>query len=213
MATYYKYAERQEDAYVDWSVIGKDISDSLLEEKKFREDKKAKIDEDTRQLGIRIDNSPQGQFQDGNKFTLQYAYDAQQARLLQDKLLRSGQLSLRDYTVQRQNLNDGTTQIFDLAKLYQEKYKSRMEAYNKGDIQAMNIANLASVEGFADFSKSQAVINAKDGTVNLASLELDPVTGLKKVTNYLTTGLWSQQAFKDGAKLSQAREVWPQEKP
>jgi phosphoserine aminotransferase len=37
--------------------------------------------------------------------------------------------------------------------------------------------------------------------------------GLKKVTNYLTTGLWSQQAFKDGAKLSQAREVWPQEKP
>jgi hypothetical protein len=183
MATYYKYAERQEDAYVDWSVIGKDISDSLLEEKKFREDKKAKIDEDTRQLGVRIDNSPQGQFQDGNKFTLQYAYDAQQARLLQDKLLRSGQLSLRDYTVQRQNLNDGTTQIFDLAKLYQEKYKSRMEAYNKGDIQAMNIANLASVEGFADFSKSQAVINAKDGTVNLAGLELDPVTGLKKVTN------------------------------
>jgi hypothetical protein len=183
MATYYKYAERQEDAYVDWSAIGKQVSDSLLEEKKFREDKKAKIDEDTRQLGIRIDNSPQGQFQDGNKFTLQYASDAQQARLLQDKLLRSGQLSLRDYTVQRQNLNDGTTQIFDLAKLYQEKYKSRMEAYNKGDIQAMNIANLASVEGFADFSKSQAVINAKDGTVNLASLELDPVTGLKKATN------------------------------
>lgn len=183
MATYYKYAERQEDAYVDWSVIGKDISDSLLEEKKFREDKKAQIDEDTRQLGIKIDNSPQGQFQDGNKFTLQYASDAQQARLLQDKLLRSGQLSLRDYTVQRQNLNDGTTQIFDLAKLYQEKYKSRMEAYNKGDIQAMNIANLASVEGFADFSKSQAVINAKDGTVSLAGLEVDPVTGLKKVTS------------------------------
>jgi hypothetical protein len=58
-----------------------------------------------------------------------------------------------------------------------------MEAYNKGDIQAMNIANLASVEGFADFSKSQAVINAKDGTVSLAGLEIDPVTGLKKVTS------------------------------
>jgi len=183
MATYYKYAERQEDAYVDWSAIGKEVSDSLLKEKKFREDKKAEIDEDTRQLGIRIDNAPQGQFQDGNKFTLQYAADAQQARLLQDKLLKSGQLSLRDYTVQRQNLNDGTTQIFDLAKLYQEKYKSRMEGYNKKDIQAMNIANLASVEGFADFSKSQAVINAKDGTVSLASLEIDPKTGLKKVTN------------------------------
>jgi hypothetical protein len=183
MATYYKYAERQEDAYVDWNAIGKEVSDSLLKEKKFREDTKAKIDEDTRKLGVFIDNAPQGQFQDGNKFTLQYASDAQQARLLQDKLLKSGQLSLKDYTVMRQNLNDGTGQVFDLSKLYQENYKSRMEAYNKGDIQAMNIANLASVEGFADFSKSQAVINAKDGTVSLAGLEIDPVTGLKKVTS------------------------------
>jgi len=183
MATYYKYAERQEDAYVDWSAIGKQVSDSLLEEKKFREDKKAKIDEDSRQLGIQISNAPQGQFQDGNKFTLQYASDAQQARLLQDKLLKSGQLSLKDYTVQRQNLNDGTNQVFDLAKLYQENYKSRMERVQKGELQAMNVANLASVEGFADFSKSQAVINPKDGTVNLAGLEIDPATGLKKVTN------------------------------
>jgi len=183
MATYYKYAERQEDAYVDWSAIGKQVSDSLLEEKKFREDKKAKIDEDSRQLGIQISNAPQGQFQDGNKFTLQYASDAQQARLLQDKLLKSGQLSLKDYTVQRQNLNDGTSQVFDLAKLYQENYKSRMERVQKGELQAMNVANLASVEGFADFSKSQAVINPKDGTVNLAGLEIDPATGLKKVTS------------------------------
>jgi len=160
MATYYKYAERQEDAYVDWNAIGKEVSDSLLKEKKFREDTKAKIDEDTRQLGVKIDNAPQGQFQDGNKFTLQYASDAQQARLLQDKLLKSGQLSLKDYTVQRQNLNDGTSQIFDLAKLYQENYKTRMEGVNSGKLQDMNVANLASVEGFADFSKSQAVINA-----------------------------------------------------
>lgn len=183
MATYYKYAERQEDAYVDWSAIGKEVSDSLLKEKKFREDTKAKIDEDTRKLGVFIDNAPQGQFQDGNKFTLQYASDAQQARLLQDKLLKSGQLSLKDYTVQRQNLNDGTGQVFDLSKLYQENYKSRMERVQKGELQALNVANLASVEGFADFSKSQAVINAKDGTVSIAGLEVDPATGLKKVTS------------------------------
>jgi hypothetical protein len=183
MATYYDYAERQEDAYVDWSAIGKQLSDNLVAENKLRENKKAKIDEDSRQLGNQISNAPQGQFQDGNKFTLQYASDAQQARLLQDKLLKSGQLSLKDYTVMRQNLNDGTNQVFDLSKLYQENYKSRMERVQKGELQAMNVANLASVEGFADFSKSQAVINPKDGTVNLAGLEIDPTTGLKKVTN------------------------------
>lgn len=183
MATYYDYAERQEDAYVDWGTIGKQLSDSLLAEKKFREDKKAKIDEDSRQLGIQLNEAPQGQFQDGNKFTLQYASDAQQARLLQDKLLKSGQLSLKDYTVQRQNLNDGTNNLFSISKLYQENYKTRMEGVQSGKLQALNVANLASVEGFADFSKSQAVINAKDGTVNIGSLEIDPATGLKKVTN------------------------------
>jgi hypothetical protein len=183
MATYYKYAERQEDAYVDWSTIGKELSDSLLKEKKFREDKKAEIDKNTRDFGNFIDNAPQGQFQDGNKFTLQYAADAQKARLLQDKLLKSGQLDLKDYTVMRQNLQDGTGNLFSLSKLYQENYKSRMEGVQKGELQAMNISNLASVEGFADFSKSQAIINDKDGTVNIGSLEIDPKTGLKKFTN------------------------------
>jgi hypothetical protein len=183
MATYYKYAERQEDAYVDWSAIGKQISDSLLEEKKFREDKKAKIDEDSRQLGIQLNEAPQGQFQDGNKFTLNYANDAQQARLMQDKLLKSGQLSLKDYTIMRQNLSDGTNQLFELSKLYESNYKARMEGVNSGKLQDMNITNLASVEGFADFSKSQAVINPKDGTVNIGGVEVDPVTGLKKVNN------------------------------
>jgi hypothetical protein len=183
MATYYKYAERQEDAYVDWSAIGKQVSDSLLEEKKFREDKKAKIDEDSRQLGIQLNEAPQGQFQDGNKFTLNYANDAQQARLMQDKLLKSGQLSLKDYTIMRQNLSDGTNQLFELSKLYESNYKARMEGVNSGKLQDMNITNLASVEGFADFSKSQAVINPKDGTVNIGGVEVDPVTGLKKVNN------------------------------
>ena len=33
------------------------------------------------------------------------------------------------------------------------------------------------------------------------------LAGRKKVSNYLTTGLWSQQAVKEGAKLTDAREV------
>ena len=50
-------------------------------------------------------------------------------------------------------------------------------------------------------------------TMQFAGVPYNLAGGIKKVTNYLTTGLWSQQAFKDGAKLSQAREVWSQEKP
>ena len=38
--------------------------------------------------------------------------------------------------------------------------------------------------------------------------------GKRTKANYITTGLWSSQAIKEGAKLCQAVEVWPQgEKP
>jgi len=182
MGTFYKYAERGTDAYVDWNVIGKTLSDNLLTEKKYREEKKAKIDEDSRNLGNELSNIKQGEFQDANKFVLEYAANAQEARLMQDKLLKSGRLNVKDYTVMRQNLGDGTKQITELQSLYQNNYKSIMEGINSGELQALNTANMASVEGFADFSKSQAYINPNDGTVSVASKKFNENTGLWEIT-------------------------------
>lgn len=181
MATYYKYAERDEDAYVDWSVIGKDISDKLNAENKFREDKKAQIDKDSRDYSNYLNNPIQGEYTPANEFILDFANTAQQTRLLQDKLLKSGQWTLKQYTIARQNTKDGTDNLFNLAKYYQDNFKSIMTAYNKKEIQAMNIANLASIEGFANFSKSKGVVNPDDGTVSMAGVYVDPKTGLKKI--------------------------------
>jgi hypothetical protein len=181
MATYYKYAERDKDAYVDWSVIGKDISDKLLAENKFREDKKAQIDKDTREYSNYLNNPVQGEYTPANEFILDFANTAQQTRLLQDKLLKSGQWTLKQYTIARQNTKDGTDNLFNLAKYYQDNFKSIMTAYNKKEIQAMSISGLASIEGFANFSKSKGVINDVDGTVSMAGVYVDPKTGLKKI--------------------------------
>lgn len=181
MATYYDYAERQEDAYVDWSAIGKQLSDKLDAENKFREDKKAEIDKDSREYGNKLNNPVQGEYKPANDFILDFANTAQQTRLLQDKLLKSGQWTLKQYTIARQNTKDGTDNLFNLAKYYQDNFKPIMAAYNKGEIQAMNIANLASIEGFANFSKSKGVINPDDGMVSMAGVYVDPKTGLKKI--------------------------------
>jgi hypothetical protein len=37
MATYYKYAERSAEDYVDWGAIGKTMSDTLLKEQANRD--------------------------------------------------------------------------------------------------------------------------------------------------------------------------------
>jgi hypothetical protein len=181
MATYYDYAERQEDAYVDWSAIGKQLSDKLDAENKFREDKKTQIDKDSREYGNNLNNPVQGEYKPANDFILDFANTAQQTRLLQDKLLKSGQWTLKQYTIARQNTKDGTDNLFNLAKYYQDNFKSIMTAYNKKEIQAMSISGLSSIEGFANFSKSKGVINPDDGMVSMAGVYVDPKTGLKKI--------------------------------
>jgi hypothetical protein len=192
MASYYKYAERQADSYVDWSEIGKNITDMLKTENQIREDKKAAIDKASREFGEQLSNSPTGEHQGLNEWTLSYANDAQQARLMQDRLLKSGQLKLKDYNVMRQNINDGTTQVFNLSKEYQEEYKVKMERMKAQDpnmsSQELESWLMGTVEGFANFSKSKILINPTDFQISVGMMEPDPDNkGVMKLTNNVAT--------------------------
>lgn len=183
MATYYKYAERNADSQVNWAEVGKGISDMLKQETTIREQKKAAIDQATREFQQTLENAPQGQFQDANKFTNDYAHSMMEQQMIDNRLLKSGQMKLQDYTFRRQNYVDGTNTLFDLQKLYQENYKKKMEGIQSGELQALTGANMASVEGFADFSKSKAVIDPTTGVVNVGIMRPNPTTGVLELTN------------------------------
>ena len=192
MATYYKYAERQADSFVNWGEIGKNLSEMLQTENKLREDKKAAIDKASRDFGEQLANAPTGEHQGANSWTLNYASDAQQARLMQDRLLKSGQLKLKDYTIMRQNINDGTKQVFNLAKEYQEEYKVKMERAKSQDpataSQALEGFAMASIEGFANFNKSKILINPTDFQLSVGMMEPDPDNqGVMKLTGNVET--------------------------
>ena len=126
MATYYNYAERNANSQVNWAEVGKSISDMLKDEVKIREEKKGAIDKATREFQQTLENAPQGQFQDANKFTNDYAHSMMEQQMIDNRLLKSGQMKLQDFTYRRQNYIDGTTTLFDLQKLYQENYKSKI---------------------------------------------------------------------------------------
>ena len=191
MATYYKYAERQADSFVNWAEIGKGITDMISTETKIREEKKAAIDEASRKLGEQLSNAPSGEHQGMNSWTLNYANDAQQARLIQDRLLKSGQLNLKDYTIMRQNINDGTTQLFNLAKEYQEEYKAKMERLKSNDPNAksqdLEAFFMETVEGFANFTKSKAVINPTNFQVSIGLMKKNPETGVMELSDEFAT--------------------------
>ena len=184
MATYYNYAERNANSQVNWAEVGKGISDMLKDEVKIREEKKGAIDKATREFQQTLENAPQGQFQDANKFTNDYAHSMMEQQMIDNRLLKSGQMKLQDYTYRRQNYVDGTNTLFDLQKLYQDNYKSKMEGVQSGEFQPLTGANMAEVEGFADFSKSKAVIDPTTGIVNVGTLEPDPNNkGVMRLTN------------------------------
>lgn len=173
MPTYYKYANREADSYVNWAEIGKNMSDMLANENKVREEKKAAIDKASREFGEILANAPQGESKQMNEWALKFGGDAQAARLMQDKLLKSGQLKLNDYLIMRQNTTDGTTNAFNLVKEYQEEFKTKWDRMKEDKSQDLEQFLMAEAEGFGNFTQTQLYINPTDGKVNVAYKEKD----------------------------------------
>jgi hypothetical protein len=184
--TYYKYAERNVESQINWAEVGKNLTDMLSEEAKVREEKKAAIDEATRKFGETLANSPQGEHAGVNQWALNYASDAQEARLIQDRLLRSGQLKLRDYNIMRQNVTDGTKNAFNLFKEYQDEYKVKMERAKSMDpktsSQFLEQWEMEQAEGFANFSKTKLYINPTNGQVSVGKMVRNEETGVMELS-------------------------------
>lgn len=178
MALGYRYAERDADSQVNWAEVGKNITDMLAETTRLRQEKRDAIDAATREEQNNLANAPQGQDQDLNKFINNFAHNAMQQSLIDERLLKSGQMPVEKYTLRRQNRLDGTNTLFELSKLYQDEFKTKMEGVTSGKLQAINIFNMKALEGVANFNNSEAVIDSLgDGRVNIGLYENKVIDG------------------------------------
>jgi len=169
MATYYKYVERNEKDRIDWNAVGKSVSDMLKEEAKVRLDKKAEIDERSRQIGIELSNAPTGDYDHGNNFINEYVTNMTEYRRMQDNLLKSGQLNLGDYTRNRQNNTDGTKLTFDMGKAYQEAYTEKMDRWQNDESAWREVFDMQHVEGMANLRNAGTFINPTNGVISIAN--------------------------------------------
>jgi len=175
--TYYKYVERNADAQINWAEVGREASGMLLEVNRVREEKKEAYNQATREEMNNIMNAPQGENQDANGFINNYAHDMINQMKIDEDLFKRGMLKERDYTLKRQNNMDGTKSLFEIQKLYQQKYKEKMDGVLSGKLQAMNIFNMSMSEGYGDFNNSRATINPADGTVGIGLMENKIIDG------------------------------------
>lgn len=177
--TYYKYAERQADSQVNWFEVGKDLTDMLRKENELREKKKAAINEASRQFGQELENAPQGNSDDVNQWTTNYAADMQQYRLMTDRLLKSGQLKERDYMLIRQNTMDGTKNLFNLSKEYQAEFDAKTKRRIEDVSSESETQFMAMVEGFANLGQTKAIINPTTGAISVGKMQSGPDGVLK----------------------------------
>ena len=172
MATYYKYAERNADSQINWADVGKNMSDMLAKEAEKRETLKSDINKQFTDDVNLLSDPPQGNHTGAKEYALDYSSTASEYLLTLNKLLKSGDLKLRDYTVARQNLMDGTSQAFNLVNDYQKYYTEGMDRYKNGESSAFELFQREAAEKYTNLSKSQLWINPPDGKVSIAMKEL-----------------------------------------
>jgi hypothetical protein len=189
MATFYKYAERKAGDYVNWAEIGKNATDMITEEYKIRDEKKAAIDEEARELFLKLAEPPTGESESYSDKAIKFATVAQEQKLSDIRLLKSGKLDLQGYLSRSQNLLDGTGITFNLFKEYQDEYKVKMERINNADpenrSQLVEQTAIASVEGFGNLNAMDILVDPNTGKVNLGTKELDDITGVYKFKDIL----------------------------
>lgn len=178
----YGYQSRDNTSYVNWAQVAKGFTDVIDADIKDREARKAAYDKQDRELANTLANAPMGQYKDGNDFTANYVEAMTKQRLIDNKLFRSGRLKEKDWILKTNNAIDGTNTLFDLQKKYQEEYKTKMAGLSDGSLQAINGFNMAKTEGFADFSKTRAMLDPVSGKVMLMKMKYNEKTGIMEPT-------------------------------
>jgi hypothetical protein len=174
---YYGYAERNADSQVDWATIGKGMSDMLIETNRIREEKKTAIDAASRQYSKTLTEVPLGEHVGAREAALRFADNAAQYQLMQDRLLKSGALKLKDYVISRQNLIDGTEQAFTMYKNFQSQSAEKMERARANESQALELEEMQQLQSWGNFNESDIYINPTNGALTIGKVTQQEIDG------------------------------------
>lgn len=173
--TYYKYVKRNADSQTNWAEVTKGISDTLIATRDAREEKRQKIEEQSRKFGDLLDNAPQGDNLEFNKLTLDMAEQSKELRRIQDNLLRSGMMSVKDYNMARQTMSDDWDNFTTFATEANEEYAKKMKDYQDGLISRQTLDEMSIIEGFSNFTQTKGHVDHMTGRLGLAKRTEDGI--------------------------------------
>lgn len=169
--TYYAHQPTAAQTQINWAEISSNVSGMLNEEVRIRQEKRAAIDEASRQYQQTLNEVDQGQSATANQWWLQAASDMQNQMLMQDRLLKSGALKPKDYTIMRQNLTDGTDGLIGVFNQYNTEFKERMDRMEADESQDLEQWAMVELENFGNFQKTAVVVNPETGMLSVGNID------------------------------------------
>mgnify|MGYP001380310876 CR=1 FL=1 len=181
MATYYKYKSREGEDQIDWRGITQGITDDMNRIAKERADKKEKIDNEVLTNLETLADKPQGQDAGQNQIIANYAEQASAVALANQKLLKSGGITLKEYTARTNTAGSSTKKLFNLSKKYQENFQRHMDSLKpdeNGKIQGSGLGALflKQVETFSNPDTTRYYMDPTTGEAFLAKVGSDKTT-------------------------------------
>lgn len=153
MATNYGYVRRDPEDRINWADVGTDISNKLKDEIERRDTLKQSIKDESQKFDEKIFTLPETDNNLLKTEALNFANIVSQQRLSQDRRLQDGSLSLRDYTVERQNLGN-TQQLMSQFTKDKVKYDTEFaKLYAEGKLSAQSGSDRAQNERYSNLTQ------------------------------------------------------------
>tara|TARA_R110001592_G_scaffold123076_2_gene330526 strand:- start:17947 stop:19623 length:1677 start_codon:yes stop_codon:yes gene_type:complete len=164
MANYIGYDPEIGVEQVDWGTITSDLVDGIKKEDERRVQKKADIEKGTTDLitEIRDHQSAIGSNTTYNGYVLDASQQAIDYTLMQQRLLKKGQLKPSDIVKGNQVLSDDWKSFEQISKTFQDQDAAAKKAQSEG-LSLLGEESFAKFQQDVDINNSRLVVNPEDG--------------------------------------------------
>ena len=174
--TYYKAQPVAAQTQINWAEVGKDFSDMLAEDKRVKDEKRAALDEMSREAVNVINNVEDGQSATANQWWLAGGGEVTNGLLMANGLLKSGQVSANQYVQMVQNANDGVDGLIGVFEKFNADYELKKERMGCNDPEGVGCSQklefwaMEQLEGMGNFQNTAVVVNPE--TLMLSVVDL-----------------------------------------
>ena len=168
MATKIGFDAKLAGTGVDWATVGKDVSETLIQQEQQREKNRVAMDKAVADEIKTLAGTELGKDAQANQWIMNGVGAISGSSLMDQRLLKNGLLNSRDFSRNLANRTQGTELVFQAYNTYNKDYDEIMEKINSGDLSEKTLQARAQVESMFDFANTDIFINPTDSEVNVS---------------------------------------------